>query len=363
MSRKLRILCLGAGGFIGSHLTERLLADGHAVTGLDTHDDKLAAVLTHPRLSLIQSDIGDPHFDLDAAVQAADLVIDLIAYANPGLYVRMPREVFRLNFSENLRIADACVRHGRRLIQFSSCEVYGKSVAGIARAELKDPEAPRHATFSEDTSPMIMGPTGKHRWIYASAKAMLERVIHAYGLEGLLEYTIIRPFNFIGPRIDYLPCEREGGLPRVFSYFMEALLTGGQMLLVDGGHQRRTYTYIDDAIDCIARIVEQPEAARNQIFNVGAHGHEITIRGLAEMMHGIYETRFRLPEQPVATFAAITGADFYGEGYDDSDRRIPDITKARTLLGWEPRTGLRETVERTMDYYVTAWRRNAGQHG
>ncbi len=204
---------------------------------------------------------------------------------------------------------------------------------------------------------MIMGPVGKHRWIYASAKALLERVLHAYGLEGQLDYTIIRPFNFIGPRIDYLPSEREGGLPRVFSFFMEALLTGGQMQLVEGGHQRRTYTYIDDAIDCIARIVARPDATHNQIINVGANGHEISIRGLAELMREIYNTRFRLPDQPLATIVNVSGRDFYGEGYDDSDRRIPDITKAKTLLDWEPRVGLRETVEMTMEYQVRESRR------
>jgi UDP-apiose/xylose synthase len=359
MNGSLRILCLGAGGFIGSHLVERLLREGHAVTGLDTHDDKLGAALSDTRFTWMGADISGAGFDLDAAVAEADLVIDLIAYANPGLYVRMPREIFRLNFSENLRIAEACVRHQRRLIQFSSCEVYGKSIAGVAGDALKDPDDPRHATFSEETSPMILGPVGKHRWIYASAKALLERVLHAYGLEGQLDYTIIRPFNFIGPRIDYLPSEQEDGLPRVFSYFMEALLTGGEMKLVDGGRQRRTYTYIDDAIDCIARIVARPDAACRQIFNVGARGNEISIRGLAELMRDIYDERFRLPGQPLAAIVEISGRDFYGEGYDDSDRRIPDIAKAQQLLGWQPRASVRETVEWTMEYYVRETRRTA----
>lgn len=362
MDNSLRILSLGAGGFIGSHLTARLLREGHAVTGVDTHSDKLTEALANPRFSMIEADIGDGRFDLDAAVSAADLVIDLIAYANPGLYVRMPREVFRLNFLENMRIAEACVRHGKRLIQFSSCEVYGKSIAGAAGDALKDPDDPRHATFQEDASPMIMGPVCKHRWIYASAKALLERVLHAYGLEGLLDYTIVRPFNFIGPRIDYLPSERDGSLPRVFSYFMEALLKGGRMQLVDGGLQSRTYTYIDDAIDCLARIVARPAAARHQIFNIGARGNEITIRGLAELMRTIYDARFRLPGQPRATIGEISGRDFYGEGYDDSDRRIPDIAKARTLLDWEPRFSLQQTVELTMEYYVREARRADGRH-
>jgi UDP-apiose/xylose synthase len=351
----MKVLSLGAGGFIGSHLTERLLSEGHEVLGVDTHADKLAACVGQPNFRFVQTDIGSRDFDMDAAVRDADLVIDLIAYANPGLYVKMPLEVFRLNFSENMRIAESCVRHGRRLIQFSSCEVYGKSVAGVAAAELKHPDDPRHATFAEDSSPMIMGPTTKHRWIYAAAKALLERVLHAYGLEERLDYTIIRPFNFIGPRIDYLPSQQEG-IPRVFSYFMDALLTGGEMLLVDGGAQRRTYTHIDDAIDGIARIVARPEASRRQIFNLGAVGNEISIRGLAALMREIYAARFRLPGQPLARLVEISGEQFYGVGYDDSDRRIPDITKARRLLDWEPRIGLHETIESVMAWHVAAVR-------
>ncbi len=357
MNNSLNILALGVGGFIGSHLAERLIADGHSVTGLDIHSDKLDALLDHPRFTWISSNIRAADFDLDGAVAAADIVIDLIAYANPGLYVKMPLEVFNLNFIENMRIAEACVKHHKWLIQFSSCEVYGKTVAAVARDALKDPEDPAHATFSEDESDMIMGPVGKHRWIYASAKALLERVLHAYGLEDRLDYTIIRPFNFIGPRIDYLPSEQEGSLPRVFSYFMEALLTGGEMKLVDGGRQRRTYTHIDDAIDCVARMVARPAAARKQIFNIGAYGNEVSIRGLAELMRDIYANRFLLPGQKLATIAEISGTDFYGSGYDDSDRRIPDITKARTLLGWQPKISLHNTVASTMEYYVNEWRR------
>ncbi|MDD5705596.1 MAG: NAD-dependent epimerase/dehydratase family protein [Kiritimatiellae bacterium] len=354
----MKILALGAGGFIGSHLTERLLRDGYAVTGVDTHSDKLTDALKHPSFTFVATDIADRRFDLDAAVRAADLVIDLIAYANPGLYIRMPLEVFRLNFTENLRIAESCVRHGRRLIQFSSCEVYGKSVAGIAAGDLADPDDPKHATFNEEESPMIMGPVGKHRWIYASAKSLLERVLHAYGLEGRLDYTIVRPFNFIGPRIDYLPSQQDG-IPRVFSYFMDALLNGGRMLLVDGGRQRRTYTHIADAVDCIARMVARPGAAHNQIFNVGARGNEVSIRGLAELMREIYAARFRLPGQPLAEIAEVSGREFYGEGYDDSDRRIPDIAKARSLLGWEPRYDLRATLDDAMGYYVAMTRGQA----
>src|SRR6266404_4448245 len=230
----MRILNLGAGGFIGSHLTQRLLAEGHSVTAVDLWSDKVSELLDHPRLRFVQQDIRSTDFNIDSMVEEADLVIDLIAYANPGLYIRIPLEVFHLNFTENLKIAEACVRHSKRLIQFSTCEVYGRTAASLKNARVADPEDPIHATFIEDESEFILGPVSKHRWIYACSKQLLERVLHAYGLEMGFNYTVIRPFNFIGPKIDFLVSERDG-TPRVFSFFMSALLDGGQMKLVDGG--------------------------------------------------------------------------------------------------------------------------------
>ncbi len=162
----MKILSLGAAGFIGSHLTHRLLQEGHHVTAVDIESDKVRDVMGHPNMKFLQTDIRSADWNLDKMVEDADLVIDLIAYANPGLYIRIPLEVFRLNFIENLKIAESCVKHKKRLIQFSTCEVYGRSAASIKSADLKDPEDPIHATYSEDESELIMGPVSKHRWIY-----------------------------------------------------------------------------------------------------------------------------------------------------------------------------------------------------
>ena len=357
MSKKLRILNLGAGGFIGCHLTRRLLDDGHRVVAVDTHADKLEDSLGDPSLVYLEEDIRDPATDLEGWVRDADLVIDLIAHANPGIYVRNPVKVFRLNFLENLRIADYCVAHGKRLIQFSTCEVYGKTLASTGR--VPDPENPAYATFSEDTTDLIMGPVGKHRWIYASAKQLLERVLHAYGLEEGLNYTIVRPFNFIGPKIDYLPAETDG-VPRVFSYFMEALLTGEPMQLVDGGKHRRCYTYIEDAIDCISRIVANPDGVCDrEIFNVGSTDNEVSIRDLAHLMRRLYEEWFRAPGDPLPEIVTVSGEAFYGRGYEDSDRRIPDNRKACERLGWRPRWRLPDMLRETMGYYVDQHRARA----
>ncbi|MBN2207407.1 MAG: NAD-dependent epimerase/dehydratase family protein [Candidatus Aminicenantes bacterium] len=350
------ILVLGAGGFIGSHLVERLLDGGRPVAAVDLSVDKLARVLGRPGLRVALNDIREPAFDLDGFVRGADLVIDLIAYANPGLYVRMPLEVFRLNFEENLRIARACARHGKRLIQFSSCEVYGMTPAAVVPDKLLDPDDPGLATFSEDRSPCLLGPVGRHRWIYASAKQLLERVLHAMGLAGELDYTIVRPFNFLGPRIDFLPSEGDG-VPRVFSYFMEALLRGEPMKLVDGGRRRRCYTDIGDAVEAIARIVDDPGGVcGRQIFNIGSPANEVRISELAALMREIYAERLGVPESALPRPVTVSAEEFYGSGYQDSDRRIPDIAKARRLLGWEPRVGLRDTLVRAMGEYLPPFR-------
>ncbi len=346
------ILCLGAGGFIGSHLASRLLDEGHHVIGVDTQHDKIGDFSTAPGFEFINRNIGDRSLDSEELVRSSDLVIDLIAYANPSIYLKSPLEVFRLNFTENLRIAEFCVKHQKRLIQFSTCEVYGKTPAAVLPGKLSDPDNPAYAVFSEDSSDCILGPINKHRWIYASAKQLLERVLHAYGLEGKLDYTIIRPFNFIGPRIDYLPFEGDG-IPRVFSCFMAALIQGTPMKLVDGGSNRRSYTYIDDAIEAIHRIVLNPaDVCSRQILNIGSSRNETSIRELAEMMREIYRGRYLKPGRPLAPIVSVTGREFYGEGYEDCDRRIPDCSKVHRLLGWEPRIGIEELLVRTMSYYA-----------
>ncbi|WP_447964893.1 bifunctional UDP-4-keto-pentose/UDP-xylose synthase [Nitrospira sp. Ecomares 2.1] len=348
----MKILCLGGAGFIGSHLTARLLKERHTVTVVDQAHDKIQEWVGFDNLRVVKEDIRRPDWGLRELVQDADVVIDLIAYANPGLYVKMPLEVFRLNFTENLKIAETCVALNKRLIQFSTCEVYGKTPASFMNGHLLNSDDPRHATFSEDSTNLIMGPVNKHRWIYASAKQLLERVLHAYGLELGFNYTIIRPFNFIGPKIDFLLSEGEG-IPRVFSFFMDALLTGTNMKLVNGGHHRRCYTYIDDAVDAIYRIIMDVNGVCNrEIFNIGTPSNEISIRELAIKMQDIFVRRYPRNDLPLPQIVDVSGEEFYGKGYEDSDRRIPDISKAEALIGWKPQWGLNELLESTMDYYV-----------
>ena len=152
-------------------------------------------------------------------------MIDLIAYANPGLYLRIPLEVFRLNFTENLKIAETCVRHGKRLIQFSTCEVYGRTAASLSNARVADPEDPIHATFTEDDSEYILGPVLEApmdlllRQAVAGARAA--RLRTGEGLQ-LHDHPAIQ----LHRAEDRLSAAEAGRIPRVFSFFMEALLNG-----------------------------------------------------------------------------------------------------------------------------------------
>lgn len=348
-----KVLILGAGGFIGANLTERLLTEGtYAVTAIDLSAEKLGDQPDREGFVFQRLDIRDRSDALEHLVRDHDLVVDLVAMANPSLYITNPVEVFELNFTENLRIVEFCLKHSKRIVQFSTCEVYGKTVASVLGRDSAEMPFP----FHEDESPLIMGPVRNHRWIYACAKQLLERVLHAYGLERGLNYTIIRPFNFIGPRIDYLPSERDGN-PRVFSHFMNALLYGTPMRLVDGGLAYRAYTYIDDAVDGIVRILDNPGGVCDrEIFNLGTPENETTIRGLAELMKEVFDEEFRQAGDPDPEIVSVAGEDFYGRGYEDCDRRIPDVSKARTLLGWTSKHDLRAVVRETMRHFVEAHR-------
>jgi len=331
----LRITLLGAAGFVGSHLVEHLVKRGeHEVVGVDVDCEKLSH-LDPTAFTFHLADVRAARGLVDDLVRRSDVVVDLIAFANPSLYVSSPLEVFRLNFVCNLEIAELCIRHCKRLIQYSSSEVYGK--------------ADRGNCFSETTTDMVLGPVHKQRWIYAASKSLLERILYAHGTAGELEYTIVRPFNFIGSRIDYLvPVGTMGG-PRVFAHFMSALLHGGPMFLVDGGRVHRTFLDIRDANEAFQVLLDRFEMSRNQIFNFGNPANNVTMRELAQLMKGLYEELTGLPSP--SELVDVPGERFYGAGYEDADRLPPDISRIRAL-GWEPHHDLRRTLRDAMTYYI-----------
>ncbi len=357
----MKLLLLGAGGFIGVNLTERLIKDGkHNVVAVDIDDEKIDYLVEtkSPKLEYHNLNISSDEAEIDGLVAAADVVVDLVAFANPALYVEDPVGVFDLNFTQNMKVVKQCLKHKKRLVQFSTCEVYG--ITPAKAAEQFGLSSDTHITpFSEDESPLIMGPVKNHRWIYACAKQLLERILDAHWKRDGFQFSVIRPFNFIGPRIDFLPSEAGGGSPRVFSHFMDALLYGKKPIkLVDGGEVYRAYTYIDDAVDCIVRIIEDNNSnCEGQIFNIGQPENELKIKELAVRMCELFDEHFRAEgDPPRPEIITVSGEEFYGKGYEDCDRRIADITKAKTLLGWQPEYDIDQVIFKTMEHFVNSHR-------
>jgi len=316
-------------------MVEHLLTLGrHRIIGIDVSAEKLAGI-EDPYFTFHQEDVRRAPALLDRVIRDSDVVVDLIAYANPSIYVTDPLEVFELNFMQNLEIAKLCILHRKRLIQYSSAEVYGKTSEGGA--------------YNEEATDAVLGPIHKQRWIYATGKMLLERVLYAHGVARNLEFTIIRPFNFIGSRIDYLvPANAIGG-PRVFPHFISALMTGGPLRLVDGGHVYRAFMHIADANRAFQAILEQPDLARNQIFNVGNPENNLTIREVASLMIELYGEL--MGEPPSSQVVDIRGEEFYGVGYEDSSRLPPDVTKLKSL-GWAPQHDVRSTFRDAMIHYL-----------
>jgi len=328
-----KILIFGVGGFIGSNLVEHLIEQGeHEVVGLDITDTKLAGI-EGPNFKFVKGSISDTDL-ANRLVADTDVVVDLIAYANPSIYVESPLEVVNLNFFENMKILEYCLNHQKRLIQYSTSEVYGKRT--------------RDHEYHDDTSDLVMGPVQKQRWIYASSKQLLERIIYAHGLKGDLNYSIIRPFNFVGPRFDYLVKAGSKGGPRVFSHFMSAMLTGGPIYLVDGGGQHRCFTHIKDASEAFTAILEN-SGDRNEIFNVGNPDTNITMKELAELMAKLYTDI--TGETPNNEIIVIDGEEFYGKGYEDMDRVPPNVDKLMAL-GWTATRGNEQIFSEAIQYYV-----------
>lgn len=212
-------------------------------------------------------------------------------------------------------------------------------------------QEPEYFVLKEDESPCIFGPIEKQRWSYACAKQLIERLIYAEGAENGMEFTIVRPFNWIGPRMDFIPGidGPSEGVPRVLACFSNNLLRHEPLKLVDGGVSQRTFVYIKDAIEAVMLMIENPARANGHIFNVGNPNNEVTVRQLAEMMTDVYSKVSGEPslEEPTVD---VSSQEFYGAGYDDSDKRIPDMTIIHKQLGWDPKTSLWDLLESTLTY-------------
>lgn len=335
----MRILILGINGFIGHSLTSRILENTDwEICGMDLDDHRISDYYGHPRLTFLQGDISLNRDWIDRQIERSDIVLPLAAIANPSSYVKMPLKVFSLVFEENLWIVKQCVRHQTRLVFPSTSEVYGMCT---------------DEKFNEELSLLVLGPINKERWIYSCAKQLLDRVIWAYGAEGL-RFTILRPFNWIGPNLDNIDAA-ERGSSRVLIQFLGNLLRNEPILLVDGGHQRRTFTYIDDGIDALMHILRNKNgAADGKIYNIGNPANECSIRDLA---YHLVDTLAGFPGYEyihnASVIRSVAASEYYGNGYQDVARRKPDIMNLQTSLGWQPQVGLAEALRRIIAFYIS----------
>jgi len=338
-ARKRSVLILGVNGFIGSALSERLLAsDEYEVHGMDLRSNYIEHLIGRPGFHFDEGDIRIHREWIEYHVRKCDIVLPLVAIATPIEYTRNPLGVFELDFEENLRVVRYCVKYNKRIIFPSTSEVYG----------MCDDEE-----FDEDNSRLILGPIRMQRWIYSCCKQLLDRVIWAYGQKEGLRFTLFRPFNWIGPRLDSLTSARIGS-SRAITQLILNLVEGTPILLIDGGLQKRCFTDIAEGVECLFRIIKnRDDVCDGRIINIGNPTNEASIRNLAEMLLAKFEghpLRHMFP--PFAGFREIESGCYYGAGYQDMGHRRPSIKNAQKLLDWTPITGLDQSVERTLDFFL-----------
>lgn len=336
----MNVLILGANGFIGSHLSETILAKKDwQIYAMDLTQDKLTDCLSNPRFHFTTGDITKNKEWISEHIQKCDVVLPLVAVATPATYVQDPLRVFELDFEANLDIIRQCAEYKKHVIFPSTSEVYGMC---------------SDKAFDEETSNLVTGPINKERWIYSTSKQLLDRVIYAYGKHKNLSYTLFRPFNWYGPRLDNPFNDKKGG-SRVLSQFIGNILRGEDINLVDGGAQQRCMTYIGDGIDALIHIMEKKDNnAHNRIFNVGNPNESISVRQLAEMLKE-YITRDYPKYADNAKKAQLVDIDaktYYGAGYQDVALRVPAIQQAKEHLGWEPKVDFATGLKKTLDFYL-----------
>lgn len=333
----MKVLILGVNGFIGHHLTARILkGTDWKVYGMDLSAERLGKLASHPRFDFVEGDISINREWVEYHIKKADVVLPLVAIATPKVYVERPLAVFELDFEENLRIVRQAHRYGKRLVFPSTSEVYGMCA---------DPE------FDEESSHLVLGPISRQRWIYSCSKQLLDRVIWAYGMQGL-SFTLFRPFNWIGPRLDSIETAKEGS-SRVVTQFIADLYLGEPIRLVDGGKQRRCFTYVDDGIEGLMKILENRNGcAAGKIFNLGNPKNDCSVEELARMLRALYAKHPARRGKDVPPIVHVDSKRFYGEGYQDIQTRTPSIRRAAECLGWTPKVPMKEALRKTLDAFL-----------
>jgi nucleoside-diphosphate-sugar epimerase len=335
-----KILILGVNGFIGSSLSEKILSSTDwEIYGMDIGTHKIAEFMNHPRFHFVEGDITINKEWIQYHIKKCDVVLPLVAVATPSIYVSNPLYVYELDFEANMEIIRQCVKYKKHLVFPSTSEVYGMS---------------EDAPFDEETSRLVLGPINKTRWIYACCKQLLDRVIYAFGEKEGLNYTLFRPFNWVGPKLDNILSDKEGSA-RVLTQFISNIIHGRDLQLVDGGQQRRCFTDVDDGIDGLIRIIERRDTTANRrIFNLGNPEHNLSIKELAHLLVKIISRYPKYKDRALATkIIEVSASNYYGEGYQDVQNRVPSIKNAEEHLGWTPKVGMEASLVKALDYHLS----------
>lgn len=333
-----KVLILGVDGFIGHHLSNRIIATTDwEVYGMDMHSERVKDLLPHPRFKFFEGDITINKEWIEYHIRKCDVILPLVAIATPATYVKEPLKVFELDFEANLPIVRQCVKYGKRVLFPSTSETYGMC---------EDSE------FDPEASNMIYGPINKPRWIYACSKQLMDRVIWAYGMQGALDFTLFRPFNWIGAGLDSIFTAKEGS-SRVITQFLGHIVRGEEIKLVDGGTQKRAFTYIDDGIDALMKIIANKDGvASGQIYNIGNPANNFSVKKLAKMMLDLAMTypEYRETAAQVKMVDTTSGA-YYGKGYQDVQNRVPKISNTMSDLNWKPQVTMQDALKHIFDAY------------
>jgi nucleoside-diphosphate-sugar epimerase len=333
-----KILILGVNGFIGHHLSKRIIeTTPWEVYGMDMQDDRVADLRGHPRFHFFEGDITINKEWIEYHIRKCDTVLPLVAIATPATYVKEPLRVFELDFEANLPIVRSCVKYRKRILFPSTSEVYGMC---------------RDAEFDPYASELVVGPIPKQRWIYSISKQLMDRVIWAYGAQEGLDFTLFRPFNWIGAGLDNIHTPKEGS-SRVITQFFGHIVRGEEIKLVDGGGQKRAFTYIDDGVDALMRMIDNRDGvASGKIYNVGNPANEFSVRELATMMVTL---ALDYPEYREAAsrvkLVETTSSSYYGAGYQDVQHRMPRIANTTEDLGWTPKVEMSLALRYIYDAY------------
>ena len=333
-----KILILGVNGFIGHHLSQRIMdTTDWEVYGMDMNSERVTELMTNSRFHFFEGDITINREWIEYHVRKCDVILPLVAIATPATYVKEPLRVFELDFEANLPIIRHAVKYKKRVIFPSTSEVYGMS---------------QDAEFDPENSNLVLGPINKPRWIYSCAKQMMDRVIHAYGQQEGLDYTLFRPFNWIGPGLDSIHTPKEGS-SRVITQFLGHIVRGEPIQLVDGGAQKRSFTYVTDGIDALMKIIANKNGiANSKIYNIGNPKNNYSVRDLATMMLDLAK---QFPEY-ADTAAQVkivetTSGEYYGAGYQDTQHRVPKISNTMADLDWEPKVEFTDALRSIFEAY------------